>query len=131
MVFFIIFFIILNSVIYLLLSKNRSLKYHWLFMISLFIFINVIVKCYNRFWMDKLLDGFGFFILLLFSLSIPILNLIKRNNKNILKNTLEKNNVIPRFKENFDVFNYVLIITILVTIFQIYMVLSEKVNLLH
>ena len=98
-------------------------------MISLFIFINIIVKCYNRFWMDKPINGFGFFVLLLFSLSIPALNLIKRNNRNILGNALDENGIIS--KRSFNIFNFVLLITIVVTIFQIYMLLSEKVNLLH
>ena len=128
MIVFILFFIVLNYIVYRVIQCNKSLKFQWLFIISFFIIINIIVKCYNHFYINKGIDGFGFFILLLFSFCLPILNLINRNNRGILKSRLNKNSSILNFNLMFTKINFIMILTLIVTLFQIYMLLSGAVH---
>lgn len=124
MYFILVFLIlILNLSIYLVLNSDKRIKSSLFYTILYFFIAIILTKIYNILKIKNLPDGFGFFILLMFSWGILVLNLIKKiTNKKI--GVYDKLNLEDKTFMNFT---YLKIIVLAITSFQLFLILSKTI----
>lgn len=120
--FFVFFVLILNYSIYSFLKTQVILTKIFLCLIVFFFFAVILTKIYNFLSINCMPDGFGFFILLNFSWGIIWLDFIKKlimRRTDIIEKSVEHN-----FLRSFI---YLKIITIIITSFQLFLILSKTI----
>lgn len=120
-----LFIVLVNcSIFYFLKSENR-LKKILLYALVYFVIALIFTKIYNLLDIQTMPNGFAFFILLMFSWSIVLMHFLKTlNNKrvNIAKQLQIENNQLIKPSA------YLTLITISITAFQLYLILSKTIN---
>lgn len=121
-----LFIAILNCFLFYFLKSQNGLKKLLLYIIIYFILAIVFTKIYNLLNIQEMPNGFGFFILLIFSWCIMLLHFIKKlNNRRvniISKVQIENNHFIQSL-------TYLKLITITITVFQLYLILTKTINI--
>lgn len=114
--------LILNFSIFSILKNENRIKKLSLYVILFFCFVIMITKLYNFLNIENMPEGFGFFILLNFSWAILVLFLFKKiiNRRVNLAEQLGGNDFL-------SVFTYLKVITIVITIFQAFLILSKTI----
>ncbi|PVX46013.1 hypothetical protein C8C85_1825 [Flavobacterium sp. 103] len=114
--------LVLNYFIFSILKALNETKKLLLYVILFFFLSVVLTKFYNYLKIGGLPDGFGFFILLNFSWGILLLYLMKKviNKKVNIAQSLKVDNYLPPF-------TYLKILTIIITVFQLYLILSKTI----
>lgn len=119
----VLFILLLNFSIYFVLNFNKRIKSSFLFTIFYFFVMIGLTKTYNILKIKNMPNGFGFFILLMFSWGILVLNLIKKiTNERI--GIYDKLNLEDK---PFINITYLLIITLAITSFQLFLILSKTI----
>lgn len=121
-IFLVLFFLILNYSIFSFLKTQNRLRKIFLYLVLFFFGAIMLTKFYNFLSIDGMPDGFGFFILLNFSWGILLLFFIKKiiNRKVNVFEKLENNDFFPTFI-------YLKVITIIITVFQLFLILSKTI----
>ena len=114
--------LVINYFIFSILKVQNGIKKMLLYVVIFFFLSIMLTKFYNYLNIVGLPDGFGFFILLIFSWGILILYLIKKiiNKKVNIAQSLQVDQYFPSF-------TYLIIITILITAFQLFLILSKTI----
>ena len=121
-----LFFVLLNFSLYKIVKKFGGIRYHLLVTFLYFIAIILFSKVYYLLSSKEFPPIYGFIVMLFFSLGILILTLFKK----IINNRVNVSEELG-VEEYFWPFFYLKLITIIVTFFQMIMILSGKIYLLQ
>jgi hypothetical protein len=121
-----IFFIVLNYLVYKLIRKNDEFKSQFLFVIIFFFSIGIVIKIYNFFYVKSfMIHGFPLAILLLFSFSIAIFNLMNKFINTRLNSRLEENNMSDFIFDDESPMNIISILSVIITFMQILFLFNQ------
>lgn len=126
-IYYTVFFIILNFIIYKLIKYNQKLSFHLILIILLFILLTFSIKLYKIFYVESsMMNGFTFFVLLTFTFLITIINLFQRFMNNRFQERLKNNEILSEFVNDLNTnIDYILIVTLLITFLQLFVIWSK------
>jgi hypothetical protein len=131
-VFYILFFLYINFIIYALIQNRKTVKSKLILIISLLIFEVIFTKSYifiqSKFADIFIIKPFGMFVLLTFSIMIPILIYMKKLTSKRLKSNIENNESLM---DNFGILSdktYTTIVITIITFLQVLFLWSGIVN---
>ena len=111
-----------NLAIYLLLNNKNKLWELFLYVVVIFIVIVFMERVYGYFYIEKMPNSYSFFVLLNFSWLISIMNLVKKyNNQRV---DIYKQLNLEQYIGNITFLKF---FTILMTIFQLYLIFSKTI----
>lgn len=111
-----------NYIIYLLLKSKERLWELLIYVGLIFFAIILITKFYDYFYIKNMPNSYSFFVLLSFSWGISIMNLVKKyNNQRV---NLYKQLNLEEYLGNITFLEF---FTILITLFQLYMIFSKAI----
>jgi hypothetical protein len=120
-----LFIVLLNCSIFYFLKPENGLKKILLYALAYFVITIVFTKIYTLLNIEEMPNGFALFVLLMFSWSIVLMHFLKTlNNRrvNIAKQLQIENNKLINSSA------YLTLITISITAFQLYLILSKTIN---
>jgi hypothetical protein len=131
-IFYILFFLCINFIIYRLIKISKTVKSKFILILSLLIFDVIFTKSYiflqNKFADSLLIKPFGMFVLITFSIMIPIIIYLKRLTSKRLKSHIENN---ENLMTNFGIISdetYTIIVITTITFLQVLFLWSGIVN---
>jgi len=126
-IFYTFFFTFLNFFVYKLIKYNSKLSFQITFIFIFFVLITLSIKIYKVFYTkSQMMNGFTFFVLLTFSFLICIINLFNTFQIKNFKRRLKNNENLSSFSNQFiETTDYILIITIIVTLIQLFIIWSK------
>lgn len=117
-----LFFTILNYCLFKFFTNNETSHKKLIYLISLFFIIVLIGKFYNIFYVKSfMMNKKTFVIMLIFSLGIGILSLINKRNNSALSERFKNENFSNYFEES-DNNIYSVVLTLIITLFQLLIV---------
>ena len=114
--------LILNSLIYLFLKNKENLLVLLFYIILMFFAIVLIAKIYDFFYVKNMPTSYSYFVLLSFSWSIAIMNLVKKHN-NRRVNIYKQLNLAEYFGE----ISFLKVQTIIITLFQLFLIFTKEI----